>query len=264
MESAASPTPGRSRSIRPVVRRHGDITGIYGYSSRGVGVYGATGNQRSWAGLFWGPVAVLGDFTVFGTNKSAAVPHPDGSHRRLYTVESPESWFEDFGSARLTRGKATIKLDRDFAVLVRTERYHVFLTPEGDSNGLFVSRKSRNGFEVREQRGGKSSLRFSYRIVARRKDVPAPRLPKVEPPVLRKPSPLPRRPSLPKPPPARLERGDAGSAGRGEPEDHVHGEDEHRISEHHGRQLVHLTLRSGGMSAQGTTAPRGCRAGCSP
>src|SRR5262249_11714180 len=126
--------------------------GIGGYSHRGVGVYGRTDNQRSWAGLFWGPVAVLGDLTVFGANKSAAVPHPDGSHRRLYTMESPESWFEDFGSAKLTRGKATIKLDRDFAALVRTERYHVFLTPEADSNGLFVSRKNRRGFEVREQR----------------------------------------------------------------------------------------------------------------
>jgi len=35
---------------------------------------------------------------VIGGPKSAAVPHPDGTLRRLYCVESPESWFEDFGN----------------------------------------------------------------------------------------------------------------------------------------------------------------------
>ena len=50
--------------------------------------------------------AVLGGpLTVFGQNaKSAAVPHPDGSHRRLYCLEAPESLFEDFGRAHLRAG----------------------------------------------------------------------------------------------------------------------------------------------------------------
>jgi hypothetical protein len=34
-----------------------------------------------------------------------------GSKRLLHCMESPEHWFEDFGSARLTRGRATVKLD---------------------------------------------------------------------------------------------------------------------------------------------------------
>jgi hypothetical protein len=131
------------------------------------------------AGAFLGEVVVDGNFTVFTGAKSAAVRHPDGSHRRLYSLESPESFFEDFGRTRLRRGKAAVRLDPDFAALVRREDYYVFLTAEGPTQGLYVSRKTRNGFEVTEQGEGKGTLSFCYRIVARRKDIAGRRLEKV-------------------------------------------------------------------------------------
>ena len=131
------------------------------------------------AGLFFGNFQVQGDFTVTG-HKSAAVPHPDGTHRRLYCVESPESWFEDFGSGKLTGGRATVALDETFAKLVTCKDYHVFLTPEGDCNGLYVQRKTSSSFEVRELQKGASAVGFSYRIVARRRDVKGKRLEIVE------------------------------------------------------------------------------------
>jgi hypothetical protein len=72
-------------------------------------VVGATnGVAGAYAAAFYGPVIVGGNFTVVGGAKSAAVPHPDGSHRRLYCVESPESWFEDFGEAALVCGEASV------------------------------------------------------------------------------------------------------------------------------------------------------------
>ena len=46
---------------------------------------------------------VHGNQTVLGL-KSAAVPFPDGTWRRLYCMESPENWFEDFGTAQLVKG----------------------------------------------------------------------------------------------------------------------------------------------------------------
>jgi hypothetical protein len=131
------------------------------------------------AGAFLGEVVVDGNFTVFTGAKSAAVRHPDGSHRRFYSLESPESFFEDFGRSRLKRGKAAVRLDPDFAALVRREDYYVFLTAEGPTQGLYVSRKTRNGFEVREQGEGKGTISFCYRIVARRKDIAGRRLEKV-------------------------------------------------------------------------------------
>ena len=69
-----------------------------------------------------------------------------------------------------------MELDPDYAAMVELEDYHVFLTPEGDSAGLYVTGKTSAGFEVREQQGGTSSLTFSYRLAARRKDIPGERL----------------------------------------------------------------------------------------
>jgi hypothetical protein len=114
------------------------------------------------------------------------VVHPDGTHRTLCALESPESWFEDFGRAELSDGRAEVALDIDFAALVDTGDYHVFLTAEGQSSGLYVSARMPSAFEVREQADGRSTLDFSYRVVARRADVPHERLATVTPPPERK------------------------------------------------------------------------------
>jgi hypothetical protein len=88
-------------------------------------------------------------------------------------MESPEHWFEDFGRGRLKRGRAVVKLDADFANVIKRGDYHVFLTPKGDCHGLCVPRQGGASFEVRELQGGKSSMAFSYRIVGKRKDIKA-------------------------------------------------------------------------------------------
>jgi hypothetical protein len=110
-------------------------------------------------------------------------------------MESPECWFEDFGEAKLVKGKAQVKLPRDFATVIKTDSYHVFLTPCGNSNGLYVSKRNRQGFVVEEQGNGKSNLTFSFRIVGKRKDVKAERFAKVSVPKLPKP---PKLPTVPK------------------------------------------------------------------
>jgi hypothetical protein len=185
-----------------VVGRGGPI-GVLGYSASGSGVYGLS-DGGGLAGRFEGKVNVHGDFNVIAPGvKGALVPHPDGSHRQLYCMESPESWFEDFGEGKLIKGKARVQLDSGFASVVKTNTYHVFLTPYGDSNGLYVARRSKRGFEVKEQGNGKSSLSFSYRIVAKRKDVEGKRLAKVKVPKvpeIPKVSKVPRVPEIPKVP----------------------------------------------------------------
>jgi hypothetical protein len=103
--------------------------------------------------------------------KNGVVAFPDGTQRVLHCMESPEHWFEDFGTARLVRGRAVVRLDADFAKVVTPGGYRVFVTPEGDCAGLYVRGKSATRFEVRELQGGKSSVAFSYRIVARRKGI---------------------------------------------------------------------------------------------
>jgi len=122
-----------------------------------------------------------GNMTASGT-KSAAVPVGNGRRVALFAVESPENWFEDFGSGRLVDGEALIVLDPRFTETVNTSaNYHVFLTPNGECGGLYVAQKTPQGFRVRELGQGESNVSFDYRIVARRKGYESLRLPELRP-----------------------------------------------------------------------------------
>jgi hypothetical protein len=162
------------------------------------GAAGFVGSNNSiagaYAGLFYGPVIVSGDFTVTGA-KSAAVAHPDGTHRRVYCVESPESWFEDFGKGQLECGQAHIAIDPNFAAVASLDDYHVFLTAYDADQLLHVAQQTTSGFVVRAK-DDSAAGRFSWRIVAKRKDIPAPRFDAVEipsapemPPIMLSPTP---------------------------------------------------------------------------
>jgi hypothetical protein len=185
-------------NIAGVVGSSDQQTGIIG-TSNGIGVYGYCGNADStksgigvygradravplnYAGAFDGNVSINGaltlggdlallDSTVAAKIKNAVVPFPDGTQRVLHCMESPEHWFEDFGASKLRRGRTVVKLDANFAKVINSRDYKVFVTPEGDCRGLYV-RKSAASFEVRELAGGTSSIAFSYRIVGRRQDI---------------------------------------------------------------------------------------------
>jgi|GEM_PF-868098 len=107
----------------------------------------------------------------------------DGDTRAFYGVQSPQAWIEDFGTAQLRRGTVFVPLETLFAKAIDAGgAYHVFLTPLGDTQGLYVARKTPTGFEVREQGGGTSNIAFDYRIVAQPAGGAAARMPLVEPP----------------------------------------------------------------------------------
>ena len=184
--------------------------GVYGLSARGHGLVGATaaagaaavvgatnGVPGVYAAAFYGPVIVGGDFLVVGGAKSAAVPHPDGTHRQLYCVESPESWFEDFGTGELAGGRAEVAIETGFASVSDMANYHVFLTGYDQDHLLHVTKRTPRGFTVEANaalatlQGRKSSDitgTFSWRVVAKRRDIPGERLAPVT---------LPTEPKLP-------------------------------------------------------------------
>jgi hypothetical protein len=141
-----------------------------------------------------------GDLYCSGS-KSAVVPVDNGTRKvALYAVEAPENWFEDFGSGQLSGGAARVALEPIFAQTVNTGvEYHVFLTPKGDSKGLYVSNETAAGFEVHESGGGRSAIAFDYRIVARRKGYEAIRL--ADKTKQLEAIKRPRRDAAPKPPP---------------------------------------------------------------
>ena len=75
-----------------------------------------------------------------------------------------------------------MQLEPEFASLVKRDDYMVFLVAEGESKGhLFIGQKNANGFEVREANAGTSNIPFTYRIVAKRKDIEGKRLARLDP-----------------------------------------------------------------------------------
>jgi hypothetical protein len=110
-----------------------------------------------------------GDVACSGQMKTLAAVAGGEQKVEVYAVQSPENWFEDFGSANLENGRATVAIDPRFAQIVNTGvEFHVFLTPQGECEGLYVANKSAGGFEVRELHHGTSAVAFDYRIVAKR------------------------------------------------------------------------------------------------
>jgi hypothetical protein len=94
-------------------------------------------------------------------------------------VESPENWFEDFGFGELSDGEAEVRLDPGFRSVVDGDAYHVFITEYGDNNALYVVERTGAGFLVRAKTANANGT-FSYRVVAKRKDIAAPRFDKVD------------------------------------------------------------------------------------
>ncbi len=109
--------------------------------------------------------------TTSGGGCTGPLVHPrmtaSGTKVNTYGAIQSLPTMEDFGEAQMVNGQAAVSLERTFASTIdRSRSYLVFITPEGDSNGLYVASKTPNGFVVRESRSGHSTLGFQYRIVA--------------------------------------------------------------------------------------------------
>ena len=100
-----------------------------------------------------------------------------GNTVAAYSPRTSSPTLEDFGEAELVNGQASVALDPTFATAIdQRGKYMVFLSPQGDNAGLYVTLISSRGFAVRESRAGHSTLTFDYRIVAKPYDTNAARL----------------------------------------------------------------------------------------
>ncbi|HQP03082.1 MAG TPA: hypothetical protein PLP11_00640 [Bacteroidales bacterium] len=139
--------------------------GVYGqaYGNYGYGVYGvAYGNSIAYG------VYSSGDFTCTGT-KSATVKTEEGP-KELYCQESPENWFEDFGSGVINNGKAVVNIKQDYLMTVTISEQHsmkVFITPNGQMGNWWVEKKE-DSFIVYAP-DAQNGTEFDFRVVAKRK-----------------------------------------------------------------------------------------------
>jgi hypothetical protein len=108
----------------------------------------------------------VGDISFNGT-LGPILQSKRGAGIRAFGPTSSEPTVEDTGTGQLVDGVARVPFDGIFAASIDARSsYRVFLTPDGDTRGLYVAQKAAGGFVVREAQGGRSSLRFDYRIVA--------------------------------------------------------------------------------------------------
>ena len=127
------------------------------------GVVGWRANNANYSGYF------NGNHVIANGTKTASVGTSIGN-QLLYVNESPEVWFEDFGTATLVNGEVTVNLDPLFLETVFIDDkhpMHVFVQVQGECNDIYVIPGS-TSFYVKEKDGGKSNVKFSYRLVAKR------------------------------------------------------------------------------------------------
>ena len=115
-----------------------------------------------------------GNMILSGTLTQSGTPlarrrNAAGSEVGTFSPQQTVPSMEDVGEAQLVNGQAYVPLAPDFATTIdRQTNYLVFITPQGEPRGtLYVTQKSPAGFYVREAQGGRSTLAFDYRIVAK-------------------------------------------------------------------------------------------------
>ncbi|MBI4930606.1 MAG: hypothetical protein HY841_07580 [Bacteroidetes bacterium] len=89
-------------------------------------------------------------------------------NKAMFTMVSNNVSIQANGVGTLMNGESEIVLDKNFMQVASTKvPMSINVTPMGECNGLYVQ-KTENGFIVKELNGGKSSIEFSYIVIANR------------------------------------------------------------------------------------------------
>ncbi|MGE5402071.1 MAG: hypothetical protein ACM3S2_16865 [Ignavibacteriales bacterium] len=115
------------------------------------------------------------DFGIVTPGANATVINgKNGESSLMFAPAATEVLLQDYGTGKLEKGTAHILLDPVFSEMIFTDEANpikVFVQVEGECNGVFVTNKSKEGFEVKELNGGKSGVSFSWQVVAKRMDL---------------------------------------------------------------------------------------------
>jgi hypothetical protein len=168
-------------------------TSGYPFVARGVSGTELTGEvyvDGSGDGFFTGEVDAQGGFAT-------VIRSRNGESFGASVALTPQATMEDTGTSRLLNGEGAVRFGSAFAsTMDATRGYQVFLTPNGDTRGLYVSAKYEGGFTVRENEHGRSSVYFDYRVVAHPYGASDARLPQLN---IKRPS-IPQLPHHAQPP----------------------------------------------------------------
>jgi hypothetical protein len=180
-------------AVKATAENAGDIfDGVEDEGDTTFSLNGTTANKSGAAPADGSDLAIVGDIFVHGlfylcpqgecnsittstVSSGAEIATRNGTFG-TYRAAQSQPTIEDTGEANLIRGSAYVALDLGFAKKISSQApYLVFLTPEGDTRGIYIAGRSRSGFTVSEHGGGHSNLAFSYRIVAQPSGAPVAR-----------------------------------------------------------------------------------------
>ncbi|TGD57664.1 beta strand repeat-containing protein [Flavobacterium humi] len=115
------------------------------------------------------------------TNKAYAVVNDNGSGEKIATYASTSTTVDvtTKGTGELVNGVARIAFDKNFAGLASKDKpVIVTVSPMGETNGVYVASVSADGFTVKENKGGTSTVSFYWIAVAEKNNATSTEVPK--------------------------------------------------------------------------------------
>lgn len=112
---------------------------------------------------------------IVGTGSvSEIIPTENYGRITLTCPESPEYWYQDYGTVELVNGKATIHLDEilaDIIIVDEENPIRVICTPVGMPyfNGITIMNQTKNTVEILELNGGNHSGKLQYQLTVKPK-----------------------------------------------------------------------------------------------
>ncbi|MEP6676596.1 MAG: hypothetical protein ABJA78_15650 [Ferruginibacter sp.] len=152
----------------------GSATGIFAESTTTTGVAQALYTDNAGAVVrvnYWNGVT---QYKINGSGSvSTVVKDQKGGLITLHATETPEIYFQDYGAGKLINGRVHIDIDPLFEKNIVVNESHplrVFIQPEGDCKGVYITNKTAKGFDVVELNNGTSNINFQWTIICNRAD----------------------------------------------------------------------------------------------
>ncbi len=152
----------------------GDTIGVYGYATSSRSTSGGYFSNANGAFAYVAYTSSGGtNYKIVGSGSNSTIVKGDKGLVTMFSPEAPEVLFQDYGTGQLKNGKAHIDLDPVFSKNIYISKEHplrVFIQLEDDCKGVYVTNKTKYGFDVVELDGGTSEARFTWMVVANRAD----------------------------------------------------------------------------------------------
>jgi hypothetical protein len=143
----------------------------------GLGIYG--GFMGGWVkGLVYGTMlsgdryGLYVDGTTYMNEPLVQLVETSGDRQPVYGTSAMKIEISDRGKSTLSNGTMYIAFTPEFKNTISTDPNELTITisPMGNSNGLFIESYNENGFTVRENNNGNSSVQFNWIAIGTRKD----------------------------------------------------------------------------------------------